>query len=195
LRTLTPRQRRFVAFYVACLNATEAAKKAGYSEKSADTLGRRLVRKGPVAAAIAEAEAKVLRELEIEAKTVLQETARVALFDPRDLFRMDGTIKPVTEWPTHVVSAVESIEYDELPVAGGHSGLVQLGRVAKVKFWNKLAALELLCRHLGILNDRLLVKDKRVEILEMCDDIYDALSGLKLPVQRLSISTRVVAQV
>lgn len=39
LLKLTPKQRRFVQEYLICLNATEAAKRAGYSEKVASVIG------------------------------------------------------------------------------------------------------------------------------------------------------------
>lgn len=39
LLKLTPKQRRFVQEYLICLNATEAAKRAGYSENVASVIG------------------------------------------------------------------------------------------------------------------------------------------------------------
>lgn len=40
---LNARQKAFCEFYVACGNATEAAKKAGYSERTARSIGQRLL--------------------------------------------------------------------------------------------------------------------------------------------------------
>lgn len=46
MKALTKRQKLFVAEYIACnFNATEAAKKAGYSEKTAYAIGQRLSKK------------------------------------------------------------------------------------------------------------------------------------------------------
>lgn len=53
---LNPRQLRFVQLYVRLGNATEAAKQAGYSEKSAYSQGQRLLKNVEIAAAIAEAQ-------------------------------------------------------------------------------------------------------------------------------------------
>lgn len=40
---LNARQKAFCEYYVACGNATEAAKKAGYSERTARSIGQRLL--------------------------------------------------------------------------------------------------------------------------------------------------------
>ena len=42
---LNVRQKAFCEYYVECGNATEAAKKAGYSEKTAYSIGQRLLKK------------------------------------------------------------------------------------------------------------------------------------------------------
>lgn len=42
--SLNEKQKAFCEFYAACLNATEAAKKAGYSEKTAYSIGHRLLK-------------------------------------------------------------------------------------------------------------------------------------------------------
>lgn len=52
---LTQKQKRFVAEYLTDLNATAAAKRAGYSEKNADKIGSELLGKTRVSAAIQEA--------------------------------------------------------------------------------------------------------------------------------------------
>ena len=52
---LTPKQERFVQEYLVDLNATAAAKRAGYSEKNAGKIGPELLGKTRVSAAIQEA--------------------------------------------------------------------------------------------------------------------------------------------
>lgn len=44
-RKLTARQKKFIAEYVQCLNASEAARRAGYSEKTAYSIGSENLRK------------------------------------------------------------------------------------------------------------------------------------------------------
>lgn len=52
---LTPKQQRFVDEYLIDLNATQAAIRAGYSPKSADKIGPKLVGKSSISEAIAAA--------------------------------------------------------------------------------------------------------------------------------------------
>jgi len=49
---LTTKQRLFVEAYLVCLNATEAARRAGYSERTASAIGWENLRKPEIAAAI-----------------------------------------------------------------------------------------------------------------------------------------------
>ncbi len=53
---LTPKQARFVAEYLVDLNATQAVIRAGYSRKTADSIGLQLLRKTQVALAIQKAQ-------------------------------------------------------------------------------------------------------------------------------------------
>lgn len=53
LAPLTPRERRFVLQYLNCLNAAKAARLAGYSERSARSIGSENLTKPDIAAAVA----------------------------------------------------------------------------------------------------------------------------------------------
>jgi phage terminase small subunit len=55
---LTPKQESFVGEYLIDLNATQAAIRSGYSEKTAEQQGHQLLKKTLVSAAIAEAQAE-----------------------------------------------------------------------------------------------------------------------------------------
>lgn len=54
MRNLTPKQKAFADYYVECGNATEAAKRAGYSESSAKEIGCENLTKPNISAYIAE---------------------------------------------------------------------------------------------------------------------------------------------
>ncbi len=69
---LTPKQQRFVELYLVDLNATKAARDAGYSAKNADKIGSQLLGKTRVAQAIAECKAKRSIEAKIDAQWVLE---------------------------------------------------------------------------------------------------------------------------
>ena len=83
---LTPKQYIFCKEYLVDMNATRAIIKAGYSEKSADTQGSRMLRNVKVRAYLDEMTAHRAEKLDITADKVLQEIANVAFFDIRNIF-------------------------------------------------------------------------------------------------------------
>ena len=52
---MTPKQERFVAEYLACMNASEAARRAGYSAKTAASQAERLLRNVEISEAVKKA--------------------------------------------------------------------------------------------------------------------------------------------
>lgn len=74
---LTPKQERFVSEYLLDLNATQAAIRAGYSERTANEQGARLLAKVSVAAAIAEAQAARSERTKIDADYVLRQAVKL----------------------------------------------------------------------------------------------------------------------
>lgn len=75
--SLTPKQQAFVENYLLDLNATQAAIRAGYSAKTAEQQGSRLLRNVQVAAAVTEAKAKRSEELAIDASYVLRQAVKL----------------------------------------------------------------------------------------------------------------------
>jgi len=121
---LSEKQRRFVAEYLIDLNATQAAIRAGYSAKTANREGSRLLSKVDIANAIAASRAKIAKKVEVtvESLTVELEQARgiaiaekqssaavAATMGKAKLFglgvenrRLSGTIQVVTVTPQHL---------------------------------------------------------------------------------------------
>ena len=67
---LTPKQQRFVEEYLVDLNATQAAVRAGYSEKGASVTGSQLLANPKVSQAIAEARKKLSEKTSLSAEYV-----------------------------------------------------------------------------------------------------------------------------
>jgi phage terminase small subunit len=85
---MTPKQTRFVEEYLANgLNATKAAISAGYSKKTAASIGEENLRKPEISAAIKATTNKIMERLEVTAELVVQEIAKLAFFDPRKLYQ------------------------------------------------------------------------------------------------------------
>jgi phage terminase small subunit len=145
--TLTPRQQRFVEEYLVDLNAKQAAIRAGYSPKTAEHQGARLLSYAKVAAAVAAGRSRRSRRAEVSADRVLQELARIAYSDPRKLFNADGSLRPPHELDDDTAAALASLEVVE-----------ERGQrfVRRVRKWDKVRALELLAKHLGLTPERTL---------------------------------------
>jgi phage terminase small subunit len=97
---LTPKQRVFVDEFLIDLNATQAAKRAGYSKKTAQQMGAENLSKPLIAEAIAKALAERAERLKIDADWVLKRLVAEAEADLADLFGGDNLLKPVKDWPT-----------------------------------------------------------------------------------------------
>jgi hypothetical protein len=97
---------------------------------------------------ITDAEAERLAVNKITAARTLEEDRRIAFHDPRRFVTAEGNLQPITNWTQEMAAAVASIEVVRRNVAGGdgHSDTV-----VKICFWNRIQALELLCKHLGLL--------------------------------------------
>lgn len=105
---LTPKQKAFVAEYLVDLNATAAARRAGYSAKTADRIGPELLGKTCVSQAIQEAILDRQKRTEVTQDYVIEQLKAIADREASDA------------------------QNSELKVA------------------NKIKALELLGKHLGI---------------------------------------------
>jgi len=89
---LRPKQERFVAEYLIDLNATQAAIRAGYSEKTATEQGSRLLTNVKVQDAIAKGQSKTAEKLEITKDRIVEELAKIGFSNMLDYMRsnIDG---------------------------------------------------------------------------------------------------------
>lgn len=71
-RELTDKQKRFADEYLICLNATQAAITAGYSEKTAQEQGSRLLSNVMVSAYIKERQQELSKKTELSQEWVLE---------------------------------------------------------------------------------------------------------------------------
>ena len=77
MANLTPKQQRFVEEYLIDLNATQAAIRAGYSEKTAKSVGHENLTKPDIVKAIQEAQNKRAERTEITQDYVLTNIQKV----------------------------------------------------------------------------------------------------------------------
>ena len=82
--SLTPKQKRFVAEYLVDLNATAAAKRAGYSEKTAYSMGQRLLKKVEIQKAVQNANNARQERTEITQDYVIKKLKEITDKDASD---------------------------------------------------------------------------------------------------------------
>jgi phage terminase small subunit len=156
-KKLTPKQERFVEEYLIDLNATQAAIRAGYSQRTAASIGEENLRKPEISAAIHAAKAARSERTGITQDRVLQELARIAFYDLRKLYREDGSLKAPHEWDDDTAAALAGVEVVETKGNAeiGEEGARHIPEfVKKAKVFDKNSALTLAMRHLGMLRDK-----------------------------------------
>lgn len=144
---LTPKQALFVQEYLIDLNATQAAIRAGYSEKTAGSQAFDLLKKPEIQVAISEAQNARSVRIQVSQDRVIQEIARIGLSDMRKLFDDGGRLLQPHEWDEDTAASIASIEVDQRKEPGDDG---EQYTVTKIKAWDKNAALEKLCKHLGL---------------------------------------------
>ena len=148
---MTKKQKRFVEEYLIDLNATKAAIRAGYSPKTANEQGAQNLAKLSIRDAIEKAEAERSRRTGINQDRVIREIAKLAFLNPVDVIDMDGaTIRG--EANRDDTACIASVKVKNIPTDDG--AITE----REVKTYDKLKALELLGRHLGMFNDKVKVE-------------------------------------
>lgn len=89
MKKITPKQKKFADFYIESGNATEAAKKAGYSEKTAYSIGQRLLKNVEVSAYIAKRQKEIESERLCTLKEIQEFRSRVIRGEEKDAFGLD----------------------------------------------------------------------------------------------------------
>lgn len=147
---LNARQQLFVKEYLKDLNATAAAKRAGYSEKTAYSIGQENLNKPEIAEAVAVAFAARSERTEIDADWVLTRLAEEATADAADLYEENGTLKPIQDWPgvwrTGLVAGLDTVQ--EYETVDGKKERV--GCVTKIKLSDRIKRIELIGKHIGV---------------------------------------------
>lgn len=142
MANLTPKQQRFVEEYLIDLNATQSAIRAGYSEKTAYSVGHENLKKPEIQKAIQEALKERSERVQIDADYVLKRLVEIDQMDVLDIMDDDGNVKPLREWPKiwrQYISNIETISVDD-----GE------GWLKKIKWPDKVKNLELLGRHVSV---------------------------------------------
>lgn len=154
-RKLNDKQKRFTEEYLIDLNATKAAQRAGYSQKTAYSIGSELLKKPEIQEFIARAKEKRSERTEITADRVLQEMAKIGFSDIRNTLSKTGNLITPTEWDDDTAGAISSIEVVTRPTAAkDKDGNTVVEHLHKINTINKTPALIQLGKHVGLFDDK-----------------------------------------
>lgn len=144
---MTKKQKRFVEEYLIDLNATQAAIRSGYSPDTAGSIGGENLKKPEISAAIAKAMAERSKRTGISQDRVIQELARIAFVNPQNV--IDSEDASVREDATEDdLACIQSVKVKTMSGEKGRS--VE----REIKLNDKMKALELLGKHLGMFKDK-----------------------------------------
>lgn len=116
---LNDKQKRFIEEYLIDLNATQAAIRAGYSEKTAGSQGHDLLKHPEISRALEKAQAQRSEKVGISAEWVLENLKNVAVRCQQ--------AEPVKEWDHQEKCMVETGEY-QFDSAGANRALELIGK-------------------------------------------------------------------
>lgn len=146
---LTPKQAKFIEEYLIDLNGAAAARRAGYSEKTAHEQASRLLANAKIQAVLAIAQEARSARTQVTQDRVLMELARLGFSDLSKLGKWgpDGfVIKPSDELTEEESACVQEVTCTETPDGK---------KTIKLKLHDKKGALELIGRHLSMFTDNL----------------------------------------
>lgn len=168
---LTPKQELFVKEYLIDLNATQAALRAGYSEKTARQIGQENLSKPAIMQEIQKNMNVRAERVEISADRVLQELGAIAFHDVNDVVYVDTRdyisgwkeVKKETETEPEVKEPI--LDVAQMVIVKDLSELTPLQRKSiasikqgkegiEIKFHDKIKAMELLGKHMKLFADQ-----------------------------------------
>ena len=159
---LTDKQELFAREFIVDLNATQAAIRAGYSEKTAEQQGYQLLQKTLVQKLIAELKTQRNERNKIKADYVLNRLVEIDQMDVLDILMSNGELKPIKDWPKTWRTTLSGMDVTEL--AGDQAGLLK-----KIKWPDKVKNLELLGKHVDVQAFKEQVKQEHSIDAEMAD--------------------------
>lgn len=164
---MTKKQKRFVEEYLIDLNATQAAIRAGYSPDTAKSIGSENLTKPDIQARIAKAMAERSRRTGVNADRVIMELAKIAFVNASDVIDADTATVKADALPEDT-AAIQSVKVKTF----GEDGLER-----EIKMADKLKALELLGKHLGMFKDKVVLSGSLETEKTKLDDLIRQMRG------------------
>lgn len=161
---MTQKQKRFIEEYLIDLNATQAAIRAGYSPDTAQQTGSENLSKPVIRAQIDRAMAERSKRTGVNAERVIQELAKIAFVNATEVIDPKTATVKEDALPEDT-AAIQSVKVKTF----GEDGLER-----EIKMADKLKALELLGKHLGMFQNNVNVT---LGSSDKLDDIMSQIGG------------------
>ena len=167
---LTAKQQRFVEEYLIDLNATQAAIRAGYSPETANEQGSQNLAKLSIRNEIDKRMAERSRRTGISQDRVIQELARIAFVNPQNVINTDNaTVRE--DAAEDDLACIQSVK-----VKTSYSDKGDMME-REVRLNDKMKALELLGKHLGMFKDKVEVSGTIETEETKLDDLIRQIRG------------------
>lgn len=161
IKELTAKEKLFCLEYLKDFNATQAATRAGYSEKSAKEIGYENLTKPHIQFHLYTVMQKVFSKAEDKVTKIIQELELIAFSDIADVIDWDQSVTH-TNWETGAKTKKRAINLKSKKELGEKSRFISeisesetmYDIKRKVKLYDKLKAIELLGKYHKIFADR-----------------------------------------
>jgi phage terminase small subunit len=152
---LTRKQELFCQYWLEDFNASNAALRAKYSEKTAPYIGAENLKKPKIQKRIAEIQEALRKEAERDPGRMATPTeliegyTRDIRFDPRLMFDEKGNLKTIPNMPDEIALSLVAFDVDERILLGNDDAQV-LQRKFKYKFPDKNRVRDSIARLMGL---------------------------------------------
>lgn len=145
---LTDKQEAFCLEYIVDLNATQAAIRAGYSEKTAQQVGSENLSKPLIQERVSDLKSERSNAVRVDAEYVLRRLKEIDELDIIDILSDDlGSFRPLKEWPKSWRTSINGLDMKTI-IEGGDQPVEAL--VQKIKWPDKTRNLELIGKHVNV---------------------------------------------
>lgn len=166
---LTAKQKRFIEEYLIDLNATQAAIRAGYSPHTAKEIGSENLSKPHIRTHVERELAERSKRTGINQDRVIRELARIAFVNPTEVVNtQEATLKDnAKEDDTAAIASVK------VKIVDGDFSSIE----REIRFADKLKALEMLGKHMGMFTDKLHLSGQVDTNVDKLDAILEQLKN------------------
>ncbi|MRN43451.1 MULTISPECIES: terminase small subunit [unclassified Brucella] len=173
-RELNMQMQTFCSEYMKDMNATQAAIRAGYSEKTARQQGSRLCGYAVVQDRLQELHKEMRARIAMDTDTLIKELSDENWADLLDIHDDNNCIKPIREWPRlwRIGGLIVGLKKHERFEKDGDGNQILVGYDVEVKVSDKVRRKELLGKHLGAWKEKV-----EIDLSNPMQDLWNQIAG------------------